>query len=254
MVLMNDGSKKPARVLARDQFQDIAIIKIEGTNFPTVKFGDSSGVKIGQTVIAIGNALGEFRNTVSVGVVSGLQRSIEANGGATGPETLQELIQIDAAINPGNSGGPLLNIYGEVIGINTAIARGAENIGFAIPANKISHDVESVKKNGRIVYAFLGVRYQTVTKELAEKQKLGREYGVLIVKSDAEPAVVAGSPAEKAGIREGDIIYAVNKGRIGPDHTLSSYIQEYNVGDTITLNIFRDGKEMDVAVKLEERK
>ena len=253
-VFMNDGTKKTAKVLARDPVQDLAIIKIEGSNLPTLKIGDSGHLKIGQTVIAIGNALGEFRNTVSVGVISGLQRSVEANGGASGPESLQELIQTDAAINPGNSGGPLLNIYGEVIGIDTAVAQGAQNIGFAIPSVKAQHDIDSVKKTGRIVYAFLGVRYQAVTKELAEKQKLGRDYGVLVSKSDTEPAVVAGGPADKAGIRDGDSILMVNGERIDQNHLLASFIQKYTVDDTITLKIFREGKEMDVQVKLEERK
>ncbi|MBI2640582.1 MAG: trypsin-like peptidase domain-containing protein [Candidatus Sungbacteria bacterium] len=252
--LFNDGSKKPAKVLARDSLQDIAILKIEGSGLPFLRLGDSSKVKIGQTAIAIGNALGEYRNTVSVGVVSGLQRSVVASGAATGPEMLQELIQTDAAINPGNSGGPLLNISGEVIGVNTAVAQGAENIGFAIPVNKARRDLENVQKLGRIVYPFLGVRYTSITRDLAEKQKLGRDYGALIAPSDNEPAIVSGSPAEKAGIRGGDILLEFNGERIDADHQLASLIQKYQIGEEVTLKVFRDGKEIELKVKLEERK
>ena len=253
-VLMNDGRKMPAKVLARDPVQDLAVLKIEGSDFPTLKLGDSDKVKIGQTAIAVGNALGEFKNTVSVGVVSGLGRSIVAQGSPAGPEVLQELIQTDAAINPGNSGGPLLNIYGEVIGINTAVASGAQNVGFALLINKAKRDIENVEKHGKIIYPFIGVRYVIVTKELAEKSKLGRDYGAFLRSSEEEPAVVLGSPADKAGLKNGDIILEINKERLDPDHTLASIIQKYQVGDELTLKVFRDGKEFEVKVKLEERK
>lgn len=253
-ILMNDGRKLPAKVLARDPLQDLAVLKINGVNFPLLRLGDSSQVKAGQTVIAVGNALGEFRNTVSVGVVSGLQRSIVAAGAATGPETLRELIQTDAAINPGNSGGPLLNVRGEVIGINTAVAKGAENIGFAIPINKAKLDVETVKKYGKIVYPFIGVRYVMVIKELAEKEKLGRDYGAWVGAGEGETAIVPGSPAEKAGLKAGDIILELNGQKIDPDHTLASFIEKYKVGEEVTLKIFREGREFEVKVKLEERK
>ena len=253
-VLMNDGQKKPAKVLARDRFQDLAILKIEGTDLPAVRLGDSSGIKIGQSVIAIGNALGEFRNTVSVGIVSGLQRSVVASGPGTGVELLQELIQSDAAINPGNSGGPLLNLRGEVIGINTAMAQGAENIAFAIPVNKAKRDLESIKLHSRIVYPFLGVRYQTVTKDLAAEKKLERDYGVVLVSAEKDPAVAAGSPADKAGLKEGDIILELNGERIGPERPLASILEKYQAGDEISLKVFRTDKEFEVRVKLEERK
>lgn len=251
--LLNDGSKKAARVLARDPLQDLAILKIEGSGYPALRLGDSSGVKIGQSVIAIGNALGEFRNTVSVGVVSGLQRSVIARG-AGGPESLQELIQTDAAINPGNSGGPLLNLRGEVVGINTAIAQGAENIGFAIPVNKAKRALEDVKATGKIIYPFLGVRYLSVTKDLAERDKLGRDYGALLRGGEDGPAVVPDSPAAKAGLKAEDIILEINGQRIDQEHTLASLIQKYKVGDEITLKVFREGKEIEVKAVLEERK
>ena len=190
----------------------------------------------------------------SVGGVSGLHRSVVARGSAGGPETLQELIQTDAAINPGNSGGPLLNIRGEVIAINTAIAQGAENIGFAIPINKAKRDLEGIQRDGKITYPFIGVRYTVITPELAEKQKLGRDYGALLSPVDGEPAVVLGGPAEKAGLKSGDIVLEFNAERITPEQTLVTLIQKYHVGDEVTLKVFRDGKEFEVRVKLEERR
>ena len=253
-VFLNDGSKKSANVLARDPIQDVAVLKIEASNLPVMKLGDSSLIKIGQTAIAIGNALGEFRNTVSVGVISGLHRSVVASGAPSGLESLEELIQTDAAINPGNSGGPLLNIEGQVIAINTAMASGAENIGFSIPINRVKKAINSVKKDGRIIYPFLGVRYTLITKEFAEKEKLAKDYGVLVGASGQDPAVVPGGPADKAGIKAGDIILMVNGKRMSADNTLASLIQKHNVGDTLTLKIFRDKKEFDVKVTLEERK
>ena len=240
--------------MARDPLQDLAILKIEGKDFSSLKLGDSSQVKIGQGVIAIGNALGEFRNTVSVGIVSGLQRTVVASGAVTGPETLQELIQTDAAINPGNSGGPLLNLRGEVIGINTAVAQGAENIGFAIPINKAKRDVESVERSGKIIYPLLGVRYMNITKDLADKEKLGRDYGALLRPAENEPAVAAGSPAEQAGLKAGDIILELSGELVDTDHTLASLIQKHHPGDEITLKVLREGKEFEVKVKLMERK
>ena len=251
--LLNDGRKLTAKVLAIDPLHDIAILKIEGNDFPALRLGNSDGIKIGQTVIAIGNALGEFRNTVSVGVVSGLERTIMASGGGAGAETLRELIQTDAAINFGNSGGPLLNLYGEVFGMNTAVASGAENIGFAIPVNKIKRDLENVKARGKIIYPFLGVRYAMVTKELADAQKLGRDYGALVVGAEGEAAILPGSPAEKAGVKAGDIILEVNGEIINLNNTLAEVIQKHQVGEEVSMKIFRDGKEMELKAKLEER-
>jgi S1-C subfamily serine protease len=167
-VLTNDGEKIPARVLARDPIEDIAVLKIDKTNLPVVELGNSDEIEIGQTVIAIGNALGEFRNTVSVGVISGLKRSIFATSGFGEMEELSEVIQTDAAINPGNSGGPLLNLKGQAIGINVAMAREAQNIGFSLPINKAKRDIEQVKTQGKISYPFLGVRYILITLRIQE--------------------------------------------------------------------------------------
>ncbi len=171
-VLTNDGKKYPAKVLARDSFRDLAIIKIEGEEkFSTLKMGDSDKLQIGQTVIAIGNALGEFRNTISVGVISGLGRTVTAGGGGTF-ETLEDVIQTDAAINQGNSGGPLFNLKGEVIGVNFAMVQGAQKIGFAIPINKAKKDIEQIKTLGKISYPFLGVRYVLINETIQKENNL----------------------------------------------------------------------------------
>ena len=254
-VLTNDGKKISAKVLAKDPVQDIAIIKIDSEkivdkegkvavkSFPTLILGDSDKIQQGQTVIAIGNALGEFQNTVSVGVISGLGRTITAEGGGI-VETLEDIIQTDAAINKGNSGGPLLNLRGEVIGINTAMSVEGENIGFAIPINKAKKDIESIKSGGKISYPFLGVRYV-----------LRKEGGASIQKgAGGEPAIFSGSPAEKVGLKEGDIILEFNGEKITIDSALSKAILKYNAGDKIVLKILRQGEEISVEVILSERK
>ncbi|MBI2582640.1 trypsin-like peptidase domain-containing protein, partial [Candidatus Azambacteria bacterium] len=198
-VLTNDGQKIPARVLAQDPVQDLAVIKIDQTGLATLPLGDSDKIQIGQIAIAIGNALGEFRNTVSIGVISGIGRRITAQGGGL-TETLEDVIQTDAAINPGNSGGPLLNVRGEVVGINTALVQGAQNIGFAIPINKAKKDIQDVKTRGKIVTPFLGVRHVLLTKDIQQRNNLSVDYGALIVRGpEGEPAIQPGSPAEKAG-------------------------------------------------------
>src|SRR3989338_5943037 len=253
-VFLNDGTKVPAKVLARDPFQDLAVVKIEKENLRVLPFADSSAVDIGQGVIAIGNALGEFRNTVSVGIVSGLGRTVAAKGGDIGIENLDELIQTDAAINPGNSGGPLLNLHGEVIGINTAMASDAQNIGFAIPVNKAKRDIENVKTHGRIIYPFIGIRYAIITKAMQDEKKLSVDYGAILVSGDGEAAVVTGSPAEKAGLKEGDIILMIDRQKIDQDHTVGSIVQEHSVGDMVILKILRDKKEMNIDITLAERK
>ncbi|HXF43954.1 MAG TPA: trypsin-like peptidase domain-containing protein [Candidatus Paceibacterota bacterium] len=252
-VFTSDGKKYPASVLARDPFQDIALIKINAVGLKPAKLGDSDSVKLGQVAIAIGNALAEFRNTVSVGVISGLSRNITASGSGFGTETIQGVIQTDAAINPGNSGGPLLNLKGEVIGVNTAVASGAENIGFAIPINQAKRDIESVKRTGSIRVPYIGVRYLTITAEVAEKQGLSVDHGALIQRTDEGPGVVPGSPAEKAGLKTDDIILEVDGKKVTPESVLGSIIQRYSVGDTVTLKVLRSGEKIEVKVTLEER-
>lgn len=252
-VLTTDGKKYPAKVLAIDPVQDLAIIKIDGDGFPIVKLGDSSTLQIGQTVIAIGNALGEFRNTVSVGVISGLQRNITAGGGSF-VETLEDIIQTDAAINPGNSGGPLLNLKGEVIGVNTAIAEQAQGIGFALPINYAKRDIGQVQSSGKIVYPFLGVRYTLITEEIKKDNNLSVDYGAWIQKGqNGETAITSGSAAEKAGLKNGDIILEFNGEKITTQNTLAKIIIKYKPGDKVTLKILSDGKEKTIDVILGER-
>jgi len=253
-VVTSDGKKFDAKVLALDPVQDLAIIKIEpGDAMPALKLGDSDKLQIGQTVVAIGNALGEFQNTVSVGVVSGLGRTISASGGGM-VETLEDIIQTDAAINPGNSGGPLLNLKGEVVGINTATVEGAQNLGFATPINKAKRDIEQVSGTGKIVYPFLGVRYVLITETIQGKNNLPVNYGVWIQKgSNGEAAIFPGSVAEKAGLKEGDIILEFNGEKITEKNTLAKIIMKYNPGDEATLKILRDKTEEIIEVILGER-
>ena len=264
-VFTNDGKSYPAKVLARDPFQDLAILKIdqekivneEGkliiASFPIVELGDSDKIQIGQTVIAIGNALGEFRNTVSVGVVSGLSRQITASGGGL-VETLEDVIQTDTAINKGNSGGPLLNLKGEVIGINTAMVQEAQSIGFAIPINKAKRDIEQVKTLGKITYAFLGVRYVIINETIQEENDLSVDYGAWIVKGlEGDPAVYSGSAAEEVGLEEGDIILEFGGERITSDDSLAEIIQKYSPGEKVVLKVLKDGEEKIFVVTLKER-
>ena len=255
-VYTNDGKKYPAKLLAKDAFQDLAILKIqdtEGTVFPVVRLGDSDGIRIGQTAIAIGNALGEFRNTVSVGVISGLGRTVTATGQGIS-ETIQDVVQTDAAINPGNSGGPLLNLRGEVIGINTAVASGAQSIGFAIPINKAKRAIESVKMSGKITYPLLGVRYVTITEKIKTDNNLTVSEGALVKKGDkGEVAVTAGLAADKAGIKEGDVILEINGIKITAENPLSKILLNYNAGNTIQIIILRDGKNIALSAVLGER-
>ena len=254
-VLMNDGTKYDAKVLARDPVQDFAVVKINATDLPTVTLGDSDSLALGQTAIAIGNALGEFSNTVSVGVISGLSRTVTAGdpNSTQGEETIHGVIQTDAAINPGNSGGPLLNLRGEVIGINTAIASGAQSIGFAIPINQAKHDIGSVEASGEIQTSYLGVRYIAVTADIAKAQNLPVDAGALVRGGASGPAVASGSPAEKAGIQAEDIIVKVNNQAIDADHDLGTVISQYNVGDTVTLTINRAGKVTTLRATLAKR-
>jgi serine protease Do len=255
-VLMNNEEKYDGKVISRDPINDIAIIKIEVNNLPTVELGESSGLKVGQKVIAIGNALGEFSNTVSTGVISGLSRSIIATGGSSGSEELVGVIQTDASINPGNSGGPLLDISGKAIGINTAIASGAQNIGFAIPINEVKSVVDSVREFGKIVRPWLGVRYVQINKTIKDENTLTVDYGALILRGEkiSDLAIVPGSPADKAGLLENDIILEINGIKIDDKNPLTRTIAKFKPNDEITLRVLSKGNEKEVKVKLEERK
>lgn len=254
-VLTNDGQEHKATVLARDSVNDIAVIKIDGNDYPTLNLGDSDSLKIGQTVIAIGNSLGEFTNTVSRGIVSGLKRNLTASGGFSQSEKLTNIIQTDAAINPGNSGGPLLDINGNVIGINVAIAQGAQNIGFALPSNQIKKAIDQVKTAGKISTPYIGVRYVPIDGTIQQENSLPYNYGVLVSRGQkiTDFAVIPGSPADKAGIVENDIILEINGTKIDSTNGLGDLISKYNVGDKITLKIWHKGTEKTVDVILAEK-
>ena len=252
IVLTSNKKKYKAKVLAKDPSCDIAILKVEGKNFPYLKLGNSDKIVLGQTVIAIGNALGEFQNSISVGVVSGLGRRITAGGGGY-IETIENMIQTDAAINKGNSGGPLLNLKGEVIGINTAMATGAENVGFATPINVAKKDLEMVKEKGKIVIPFLGVRYILINQAIKEKYHLPVDYGAYIIGDEENPAIVPGSPAEKAGLKNKDIILEINGEKISFDNSLAHLIRKYKPNDEVKLKILRKGKVKFLKVKIGER-
>jgi serine protease Do len=256
MVVTLDEKKYKAKVLGRDPINDIAVLKIDAKNLPTVKLGDSSKIDLGQTVVAIGNALGTFQNTVSTGIISGLSRFIHALDFSGHAEQLRGLIQTDAAINPGNSGGPLVNIFGEVIGISSAMVMGAENIGFAIPVNAAKQDLADLKKYGKIVKPSLGLRDVVLNKVLKEKYTLPVDYGALVLPEQfpGERAVIPGGPADKAGIKALDIILEFNDKKITQKQGIMDYIQECKVGEVVTLKILRDKKKITAKVKLCERK
>ena len=256
-VFTNDGKKHIAKVLARDPILDIALIKIDGSSYSYLNLGNSDALQVGQSVIAIGNALGEYRNTVSVGVVSGLARSITA-GDSLGrnAETLDNVIQTDAAINPGNSGGPLLDLSGHVIGVNVAVASGSQNVGFALPINSVIGSIQSVKTTGKIIRPYVGVRYVAIDADMKEKNNLTVDYGVLVKQgaTTSDLAVIPGSPADKAGIVENDIILEVNGKKIDEKNSFASIVRQKNVGDTITLKILHKGVEKIISVTLEAAK
>ena len=255
-VIMSDGRELPATVLALDPVNDLAVIKVEGKDFPSLAFGNSDMLKVGQTVIAIGNPLGEFANSVSRGIVSGLKRHVTA-GSQFGEEeeTLRDIIQTDAAVNPGNSGGPLLDLAGDVIGVNVAVAQGAENIAFAIPVNQIKRSVEEVKAKGKISVPYIGVRYVLLNEEAAKQMGIKTTKGALIQRGQriTDLAVIPGSPADKAGLAENDIILSIDGQAIDADHPLATIIAGKQVGDTVTMKVLHRGDEETVSIKLEER-
>lgn len=252
-VFTNDGKKHAATVVARDPVLDIALLKIAGINYPFLPLGNSDSLLIGQTVIAIGNALGEFKNTVSVGVISGLSRSITAGSPSGRAEFLDHVIQTDAAINPGNSGGPLLDLSGRVMGVNVAVVQGSQGIGFALPINSVKGAIESVKTSGKIIRPYLGVRYLQINPEVKEANNLAVDYGAWVKAGvgQNDPAVLPGSPAEASGIVENDIILSVDGVKITEGASLASIIRQRKIGQVITLRVLRAGTEQSIKVTLE---
>lgn len=238
-------------VVGRDPFNDIAFIRIKGAKDLTpAKLGDSSTVRVGDKVIAIGNALGLYDNTVTAGIISGLGRPVVASDAEGNADSLSNLFQTDTAINPGNSGGPLVNVNGEVIGINTAVAV-AENVGFSIPINDAKSGLTSINETGELIKPYLGVRYVTITDAVAEEQDLPVKRGVLVIESLTQPAVISGGPADKAGIVNGDIITKISNVEVDETNSLIALIGKQKVGDDIDLEIIRDGDTQTISVKLE---
>ncbi len=251
-VHLSNGKSYDATVLARDAVLDVAVVKIQAYGLPSLQLGDSDTLRLGQSVIAIGNALGQFQNSISVGVVSGLSRSITAGDETGSSESLDHVIQTDAAINPGNSGGPLLDLSGRVVGMNTAIVQGSENIGFAIPINSIKTVISSVQRTGKIVRPYIGIRYETIDSDYQKQNHLSVDYGVIILPGakKGELAVIPGSPADKAGLVENDIILEVDGVKLDQDHDLANIIRQKNVGDTVHLTVLSKGLQKTVSLTL----
>lgn len=248
-VALTDGRTFDAEKVAVDPTNDLAILKINATGLPVVDLGDSDALQIGQWVIATGNALGELQNTVTVGVISARERQLTAGGNGT-QEQLNNLLQTDAAINPGNSGGPLVNMDGQVVGINTAVAGNAQNIGFAIPINQAKSAIDSYKKTGKIIKPALGVRYRIINSEIAKSLNLTVDFGAMIIAPKGTDAVVKDGSADKAGLKSGDIILSLNGDRVDETHSLSGIIAKYLPNDEVEIKYLRDKKESTVKVKL----
>lgn len=252
-IVTHDGTAyNDVTVIGKDPSNDLAFLKVNKvSNLTPAALGDSSQVNIGQKVVTIGNALGEYQNSVTSGIISGKGRPVVAQDGNS-DEQLDNLFQTDAAINPGNSGGPLLNLNGEVIGINTAVAQNAEGIGFAIPINAAKGLIKSVIASGHVEKSYLGVRYLNLTPQLAERLKVQPRQGAYVgsLSDESEVAVVAGSPADKAGIQDRDVITKVNNVAINQENGLALLLAQYTPGDKVTLTIVRGGAEKTINVTL----
>lgn len=244
-VVFANGDKAAARLVGADPYADSAVIKVDVPVPAAAKFGDSSALQPGETVIAIGSALGDFKNTVTVGVVSATGRSLDSGNGFS----LEGLIQTDAAINHGNSGGPLVNVLGQVIGINTAIVRNdnssgdvAEGLGFAIPSNTVKNVADQIIQKGYVSRAYLGIRYVTITPEVAGANGLSIDWGVYV------KGVDSGSPAEKAGLRPGDIVTDIGPDKISADLSYTNALLHHQPGERVTLQVWRNGKTISLDV------
>lgn len=253
-VVLDDGtSYENVEVVATDPLNDVAFLKISGVdNLSPATLGDSKTISVGQQVIAIGNALGLYQNTVTSGIISGTGRSITASDSTgTNTETLSDMIQTDAAINSGNSGGPLVNAAGQVIGINTATSASAENMGFAIPISSVKGMLNQLIETGKAERTYLGIYLMDITPEVAKAYNLPVDSGAYVYSQSSYSAVVKDSPAAKAGIQDKDIITKVNGVEVGAKGSLSDLIGEYKPGDNVQLTVLRGGQEIAVNVKLE---
>lgn len=250
-VVLSDGtSYDNVKVLGTDPLNDVAFLKIpDVNNLPVAELGDSTSVRVGQKVVAIGNSLGQYQNTVTSGIISGTGRPISAQAGKS-VENLTDLIQTDAAINPGNSGGPLLNLQGQVIGINTAIIEDAQGIGFSIPISSTKGILKGVLAGSPVQRSYLGVNYVPITAEVAKHYKLSVKKGAYVLNPGGGPSVIGGGPADKAGIKDKDIITKVANIEVGDRGGVSSLVSEYAPGDTIEVTVLRDGKPLVLKVTL----
>ncbi|HEY8109068.1 MAG TPA: trypsin-like peptidase domain-containing protein [Patescibacteria group bacterium] len=243
IVTVADGRQFDARVVATDPAFDLALLKISAKDLPVAELGKADELRVGQGVIAIGNALGQFDNTVTAGVLSATGRAL----GSDGQTSLDDLLQTDAAINPGNSGGPLVNLSGKVIGVNTAVSGGAEGIGFAIPVGYVDQAIDSYQQHGKINRGRLGVTTRALTAHEAEQNELDVEEGVLVL------AVTPDSAAADAGIRRGDIVLSVDQAAVDRGHTLTSLIASRQPGTKVQLRIKRGDADRNVSVILDGR-
>ncbi len=243
------------KIVGEDPLNDVAYIKINGvSDLPTVTLGDSKTIAVGQPVLAVGNALGAYQNSVTQGIVSGTGRSVTASDSSgSNSETLTDMIQTDAAINPGNSGGPLVNAAGEVIGINTAVATSANGLGFAIPISATKGMLASIMENGKAERAYLGLTYVNVTAEVAKEAKLSVTHGAYIYSSRSD-AILKNGPADKAGLKSGDVITHIGNVPVGRAGSIATLVGEYKTGDTISVTYVRDGEEKTVEVTLDSYK
>jgi serine protease Do len=249
-VTTSDGKSYDATVVATDPVSDLALVKIDLKNTPALQFANSSDIQIGEEVIAIGNSLGQYQNTVTSGIISGIGRSITASSDEGSSEELDGVLQTDAAINPGNSGGPLLDSSGKVVGVNTAINQQGELLGFAIPSNSASRDIQIYQKQGKIIKPFLGISYVEINPSVQSKYNLSVNYGAYITASNGVVSVVKGSAADKAGLKDGDIIISVNDQKISTIDTLAQLLQQYDPGQMITLTVIRGGKQIQIQATL----
>lgn len=252
-VILDDGTTyEDVEVVATDPLNDVAFLKIKDvSDLAQATLGDSKTINVGQQVIAIGNALGEYQNTVTAGIISGTGRSVTASDGSgRNAETLSDMIQTDAAINSGNSGGPLVNAAGEVIGINTATSTSAENMGFAIPISSAKGMLKQLIETGKAERTYLGVYSVEITPEAAKAYNLPVNSGAYVYSPSAYTAVSKDGPAAKAGIKDKDIITAVNGTKVGSAGSLSSLIGEYKPGDTVQLTVIREGNEIAINATL----
>ena len=243
-ISLNNKKQYYAKLIGKDPLNDLAVLKIFDKNLPYLEMGASSRLPIGTTVMAIGNALGHYNNSVTKGIVSGLNRDVTASG-PNGLASLANLIQTDAQISEGNSGGPLINLDGKVVGINVAVDNSGNGLSFAIPIDDARSVVDSVRRTGRIIRVRLGVRYLMLDSYMAAEKKINRDSGALIANdvADNQPAVLPDSPASKADIREGDVIFEINGAKIDNQISLLSLLQQYHPGDKVTLKIQR-GKDV----------